>query len=102
MFIQVNQWHETLRPVIQLSQQRNHFDIHAFGRKIVDVVQSQGGDVTFDDVIRNEDKSHTANYFLSMLQLVNNRRIDIVTDTSDILAASSYSNIKIKLCTSSD
>lgn len=83
---------------MKFSQQRNHFDIHAFGKKIVDVVHIQSNcDVTFADVIRNEDESHTANYFLSMLQMVNNRSIDIFPENTDIFTATSYSNIKIKL-----
>lgn len=75
--------------------------ISELGNKILEVVQSQGGsDVSFDCVIRNVDNTHTANYFLSMLHLVNNGHIDIMTENTDIFTASTYSNIKIKLCSS--
>lgn len=85
------------------SQQRNHFDIHEFGRKIVNTVRQGYSDespVTFGDIINSEsDKSHTANYFLAMLQLINNRAIDIQVDRrSGVFEASEYSSIRVSLC----
>lgn len=67
----VNQWHESLRTVLQLSEKRNHFNIYEAGTNIINVVKERQPEAaTFADVVTNQEQGSTANYFLSLLQLV--------------------------------
>lgn len=67
----VSDWHQSLRAVLQESQNRNCFDIHELGTHIIELVKSRGSTIsTFEDVLTGREPSSIANYFLSMLQLV--------------------------------
>ncbi|GAB0099440.1 CNDH2_N domain-containing protein [Sergentomyia squamirostris] len=82
----VNRWHEYLKPILRRSQSRGHFDIHAYGTEILNMVdpaknpQLPGSKpVSFGDILKKQ-KEHglLPRYFLSMLQLINTNNISIV------------------------
>lgn len=81
MVERVGKWHEALKPVLQYSEQRNNFDIHALGSDIINhfphQIESAANEISFANVMENRDQTYTARYFLSLLLLSNTKNVQI-------------------------
>lgn len=79
MVERVSKWHENLRPVLQHSEARNNFNIHALGTDIINLFPEEKPDheISFTNVMENRDATYTARYFLSLLLLTNNKNVKI-------------------------
>ncbi|XP_055709498.1 uncharacterized protein LOC129805540 [Phlebotomus papatasi] len=99
----VNRWHEYLKPILRLSQSRGHFDIHAYGTEILDVVNPQKNptlptdrQVSLGEIMEmKKDPRLLPRYFLSMLQLINSNNISIQAK-KDINSVTKLHDIHIK------
>lgn len=79
MVERVSKWHENLRPVLQHSEARNNFNIHALGTDIINLFPDEKPDheISFTNVMENRDQTYTARYFLSLLLLTNTKNVKI-------------------------
>lgn len=80
MVERVSKWHENLKPVLQHSEARNNFNIHALGTDIINLFPEDGkpdNEISFRNVIENRDQTYTARYFLSLLLLANTKNVKI-------------------------
>lgn len=79
MVERVSKWHENLRPVLQHSEARNNFNIHALGTDIINLFPEEKTDheISFTNVMENRDQTYTARYFLSLLLLTNTKNVKI-------------------------
>ncbi|XP_058119287.1 uncharacterized protein LOC131284079 [Anopheles ziemanni] len=103
----VNAWHKKLKPILIESEQRNHFDIHAYGTEIIETfdateVQANPGDlhrptITLATVLQNKPAHSTARYFLSMLMLANTNNVEITNKNSEPLRISTAEEIELRL-----
>lgn len=78
----VSRWHEMLRPILTECEKRSHFDIHALGTDIMDMLPEenqqqpqQPNQISFTDIMNQRDQTYTARYFLSLLLLTNNKNV---------------------------
>lgn len=79
MVERVSKWHENLRPVLQHSEARNNFNIHALGTDIINLFPEEKPEheISFTNVMENRDQTYTARYFLSLLLLANTKNVKI-------------------------
>lgn len=79
MVERVSKWHENLRPVLQHSEARNNFNIHALGTDIINLFPEDTPDheISFTNVMENRDQTYTARYFLSLLLLTNTKNVKL-------------------------
>lgn len=103
MIERVSKWHEQLRPILQHSEKRNNFDIHALGTDIIDLfpANNKSHEISFANIMENRDPSYTARYFLSLLLLTNTKNVKIdVNHNGDSTAKKKLcepNNLKIQL-----
>lgn len=99
----VNNWHRKLKPILGLSEKRNHFDIHAYGTEIIDsfgpevAEESPAQVINFAQVMENKQEDFTARYFLSMLMLANTNNVEIVTRNQDPSRLTQKEDIELRL-----
>lgn len=86
MIERVSKWHTMLKPVLQVSEQRNNFDIHALGTDIIDLFPEDNPEheITFSNVLENRDPSYRARYFLSLLLLTNTKNTRLTVDHPEL------------------
>lgn len=86
MIERVSKWHKMLQPVLQYSEKRNNFDIHALGTDIIDLFPEEKSDhdITFNSILQNRDPSYRARYFLSLLLLTNTKNVKINVDHPEL------------------
>lgn len=82
MVERVSKWHEQLRPILQHSESRNNFDIHALGTDIIGLFPENNvqHEISFANIMENRDPTYTARYFLSLLLLTNTKNVKIAVD----------------------
>lgn len=107
IILQIQQWHEHLRPILAKSRERHHFDVFQLGTEIIDTIQTSSNNTkeegpnlnstTFDDIMDQKDKSYVSRYFLSTLLLVNQSNVNIVVENKSSEHPSSWPDIKLKL-----
>lgn len=107
IILQIQQWHEHLRPILAKSRERHHFDVFQLGTEIIDTIQTSSNNTkeedshlnstTFDDIMDQKDKSYVSRYFLSTLLLVNQSNVNILVENKSSERPSSWPDIKLKL-----
>lgn len=108
----ISEWYAHLAPILRAARERSFFDIHAYGREIVQTFSStqnktsetdnsHNGDeeiISFSKILENRPKDLTARYFLSVLQLANTENIQIIPPTNrSRFHLSDTNELKIKL-----
>ncbi|XP_068083154.1 condensin-2 complex subunit H2 [Anabrus simplex] len=75
----VNQWHESIRPVLEAAEKRGHFDIHEYGSRVLECFPQGNRKTTipFAAVVDGKPKDDVSRYFLSSLMLANSYNIEI-------------------------
>ena len=66
----VNKWRTKITPVLALEEERQSFDIHSYGSKILDSFSNCGDVVPFSIVVSDTSRKEVARTFLSSLMLV--------------------------------
>ncbi|XP_053690240.1 uncharacterized protein LOC128738840 [Sabethes cyaneus] len=99
----VNNWHRKLKPILFQSEQRNHFDIHAYGTEIIESfapqtdANSSASNISFAQIMDNKQQDYTARYFLSMLMLANTNNVQIVTRNQNPNRLTTKEDIELRL-----
>lgn len=99
----VNNWHRKLKPILALSEKRNHFDIHAYGTEIIDSFgpevppEAPPQVINFAQVMEQKQEDFTARYFLSMLMLANTNNVEIVARNQDPSRLTQKEDIELRL-----
>ncbi|XP_055551691.1 uncharacterized protein LOC129734019 [Wyeomyia smithii] len=98
----VNNWHRKLKPILIQSEQRNHFDIHAYGSEIIEsFVQVEANNsvsnISFAQIMDNKQQDYTARYFLSMLMLANTNNVQILTRNQHPNRLTNKEDIELRL-----
>uniref|UniRef100_A0A8D8NBX0 Condensin-2 complex subunit H2 n=1 Tax=Culex pipiens TaxID=7175 RepID=A0A8D8NBX0_CULPI len=100
----VNNWHRKLKPILALSEKRNHFDIHAYGTEIIssfgpEVAEEPSSPqlINFAQVMEQKQEDFTARYFLSMLMLANTNNVEIVARNQDPSRLTQKEDIELRL-----
>uniref|UniRef100_A0A1Q3FGC2 Condensin-2 complex subunit H2 C-terminal domain-containing protein n=2 Tax=Culex tarsalis TaxID=7177 RepID=A0A1Q3FGC2_CULTA len=98
----VNNWHRKLKPILALSEKRNHFDIHAYGTEIIDsfgpeVAQESPQVINFAQIMEKKQEDFTARYFLSMLMLANTNNVEIATRNQNPNRLTQKEDIELRL-----
>jgi condensin-2 complex subunit H2 len=94
----VDQWQSKLRPILDADEQRPVFDIHQYGKAIIQDIQktfanTNQNKVGFADVTRNCPRYEVCRRFLASLSLVNSGNIRLV-DGPDVQFELVNSNIE--------
>lgn len=101
MVERVSKWHENLRPILQHSEARNNFNIHALGTDIINLFPEENPqhEISFAKVMEDRDPSYTARYFLSLLLLTNtsNVKINVKHPEQNGKVLCAIDDLKIKL-----
>lgn len=100
----VNNWHRKLKPILALSEKRNHFDIHAYGTEIINSFGPEVAEepsspqlINFAQVMEQKQEDFTARYFLSMLMLANTNNVEIVARNQDPSRLTQKEDIELRL-----
>ncbi|KAL7017394.1 hypothetical protein ACKWTF_010359 [Chironomus riparius] len=92
--INVAKWKEFLKPILANSEKRSKIDMHEYGLKVIHKI----GDVNDSKTLREiAEPEQMPAYFFTMLQLTNNRNIDITLSDKSIREPTALENIKLTL-----
>ncbi|XP_070497880.1 uncharacterized protein [Chironomus tepperi] len=92
--INVAKWKEFLKPILANSEKRSKIDMHEYGLKVIHKI----GDVNDSKTLREiSEPEQMPAYFFTMLQLTNNRNIDISFTDKTIREPTALENIKLTL-----
>uniref|UniRef100_A0A803LLW2 Condensin-2 complex subunit H2 n=1 Tax=Chenopodium quinoa TaxID=63459 RepID=A0A803LLW2_CHEQI len=80
----VSSWKQRTEHDLEEEDSRPPFDIHEYGEAVLDrISQSEDGSVvSFTDVVTGQEKHDIARTFSALLQLVNDRKVDLDRSTS--------------------
>lgn len=66
----VQEWHDSLRLILENEEKVIEFDVHEYGTRILSCFESVGEQRLFKDLIGGIEKVEVARYFLSLLMMV--------------------------------
>jgi len=66
----VQEWHDSLRLILENEEKVIEFDVHEYGTRILSCFESIGEQRLFKDLIGGIEKVEVARYFLSLLMMV--------------------------------
>lgn len=81
MAARVSRWKQNIEHNLEEQDSRPPFDIHEYGDRILEQLsleEDQATDMSFADVVSGHEKHDVARTFSALLQLVNNRNVDLV------------------------
>ncbi|XP_037027370.1 uncharacterized protein LOC119068072 isoform X2 [Bradysia coprophila] len=103
----VHSWHQRLKPILLHSERRNDFDVKETSRNIVACFKNGDSSletkaqsdrlISFESIMERRDKADTARYFFSMLQMANNRNIQLIVNHNDSAKLCPQNKIMLKL-----
>eukprot|EP00039_Didymoeca_costata_P002937 m.63969 g.63969 ORF g.63969 m.63969 type:complete len:642 (+) comp11616_c0_seq1:104-2029(+) len=79
----IHAWETRIKPVLETEARRKEFDIHAYGKNILDQIPDKKStklkkqDVIFEDIVQSKSLYEVSRIFLATLQLANNGNIEI-------------------------
>lgn len=75
----VSSWKQRTEHDLEEEDSRPPFDIHEYGEAVLDrlSLDEDGNDVSFTDVVKGQEKHDVARTFSALLQLVNDRKVDL-------------------------
>ncbi|RZF40012.1 hypothetical protein LSTR_LSTR002415 [Laodelphax striatellus] len=75
----VSQWHQLIRPKLELAEQRSAFRIHDYGTVVLNAIPGEEGTVIgFSDVVAGYPREEVARTFLSTLCLTNTENLELI------------------------
>ncbi|GAB4843638.1 hypothetical protein Ancab_013603 [Ancistrocladus abbreviatus] len=75
--IRVSTWKQRIEHNLEEEDSRSPFDIHEYGERVLDTLSAGGNAMSFADVVVGQEKHDVARTFSALLQLVNDRKIDL-------------------------
>ncbi|KAK9671720.1 hypothetical protein RND81_12G050000 [Saponaria officinalis] len=80
----VSTWKQRIENDLEEEDSRPPFDIHEYGEMVLDKLLSDdaGTAISFTDVVKGQEKHDIARTFSALLQLVNDRKVDLDRGTS--------------------
>jgi len=66
----VQVWHDNLRPILELEEKRNEFDIHEYGTEVLDCFENIGEKKSLKDLVGGLEEEEISRFFLSTLMMV--------------------------------
>ncbi|XP_038564573.1 condensin-2 complex subunit H2-like isoform X1 [Micropterus salmoides] len=82
----VKDWEDKIRPLLQLQEERDVFDIHDYGDRIVGALNAVGQRRSFASIVAGLDNFEACKYMLASLQLANDGTVEV--DSCGVLEAS--------------
>ncbi|GMH08291.1 hypothetical protein Nepgr_010131 [Nepenthes gracilis] len=73
----VSTWKQGIELDLEEQDSRPPFDIQEYGERLLDKLSRKGKSMSFADIIMGQQKHDIARSFTAMLQLVNDRKIDV-------------------------
>ncbi|KAL5713144.1 hypothetical protein ACHQM5_015249 [Ranunculus cassubicifolius] len=76
----VSTWKQRIESTLDEQDSHPPFDIHEYGERILDklsVTGESGTSMSFSDIVQGQEKHDVARTFSALLQLVNNRSVDL-------------------------
>lgn len=92
--INVAKWKEYLKPILAESEKRSKIDMHEYGLSVIKKIGNINETKTFGEIV---EEGKTPAFFLTMLQLTNNRNIELTFANKSILQPTSLDDIKLTL-----
>ncbi|KAK6018292.1 hypothetical protein OSTOST_16134, partial [Ostertagia ostertagi] len=74
----VQEWEETMMPILEEEETRKEFDIHEYGDELLSMFKEVGETKTLDELLIGRKKYEVSRYFLACLMMANtyNVRVD--------------------------
>ncbi|KAK7896739.1 hypothetical protein WMY93_022064 [Mugilogobius chulae] len=73
----IKEWEDKIKPELALQEERPAFDIHDYGDRIVNALDSVGQHRSFSSIVSGLDNFEVCKYFLASLQLANDYTVEI-------------------------
>ncbi|KAE9535736.1 hypothetical protein AGLY_007637 [Aphis glycines] len=73
----VQEWHDSLRLILENEEKVIEFDVHEYGTRILSCFESVGEQRLFKDLVGGIEKVEVARYFLSLLMMVNTNNLEL-------------------------
>ncbi|XP_047334214.1 condensin-2 complex subunit H2 [Impatiens glandulifera] len=83
----VSTWKQRIEQNLEEQESRPEFDIHEYGERVLDKLSSQAGEkpvLSYGDIVRGQEKHEVARTFSALLQLVNNRNVDLEKNAGSV------------------
>ncbi|GAB2220195.1 hypothetical protein Drorol1_Dr00007838 [Drosera rotundifolia] len=77
MAARVSTWKQRIEHDLEEQDSRPPFDIHEYGERVLDKLPAEGEVMSFGDVVTGQEKHDIARTFSALLQLVNERKVDL-------------------------
>ncbi|CRL06298.1 CLUMA_CG019011, isoform A [Clunio marinus] len=92
--VNISKWKEFLKPILAASEARSKIDVHQCGIEIINKIGDVNDSASFKSIA---EEGRMPAYFLTMLQLINNRNIDIDCGEQTMMNPTNPNDIKITL-----